>query len=157
MPQCEPGLSMMDIQVVNQAVLHFLIDNPPTTPEDFNFQAELKAASHWHWPKYDEPLKLVSGPHDDLRVKMVAVRALKSWKEELHKASIEESTDSSDDLEEYISDLEEVIFNLSMYYKGILEETDDDNTANITSHNDDKRSKIEKRVSKKETKTIRGR
>ena len=103
MPQCEPGLSMMDIQVVNQAVLHFLIDNPPTTPEHFNFQAELKAASHWHWPKYDEPLNLVSGPHDDLRVKMVAARALKSWKEELHKASIEESTDSSDDLEEYIS------------------------------------------------------
>jgi len=93
----------MDSQVVMQAVLHYLIDNPPTTPEDFNFQAELKAASHWHWPKDDEPLKFVSCPYDDLHVKKVAAITLKSWKEELNKARIKENTDSSDDLQEYIS------------------------------------------------------
>ena len=107
-PQCQPGLSMMEMYVVDQAVLHYLIDNPPTTPEDFNFQAELKAASHWFWPKDDEPMKRVSGPHDDWRLKKVAAIALKGWKEELCQARKQtgmnhEITDSSDNLEEYIS------------------------------------------------------
>ena len=102
-PQCQPGLSMMDTQVVRQAVLYYLRDNPPTTPEDFNFRAELKAASHWYWPKDDEPLKFVSCPYDDLHVKKVAAIALKSWEEELNKARNKENTDSSDDLQEYIS------------------------------------------------------
>ena len=107
-PQCQPGLSLMEIYVLDQAVLHYLIDNPPTNAEDFNFHAELKAASHWHWPKDDEPLKRASGPHDDWRLKKVTKTALKSWKEELSQAREKpcinkKNTDSRDDLEKYIS------------------------------------------------------
>ena len=107
-PQCQPGLSMMEINVIDQAVLHFLIDNPPITPEDFNFHAELKAASQWRWPNDDEPMKRASGPHDDWRLKKVAAIALKSWKEELCRATKQtcmngENRDSRDHLEEHIS------------------------------------------------------
>jgi len=107
-PECQPGLSMMEIYVIDQAVLHYLIDCPPTTPEDFNFHAELKAASHWRWPKDNEPMKRAPGPHDDWRLKKVAAFALKSWKEELCQARkqadmSDENVDSSDYLEEYIS------------------------------------------------------
>lgn len=107
-PQCQPGLSMMEIYVIDQAVLHYLIDHPPTTPEDFNFHAELKAASHWHWPRDDEPMKRASGPHDDWRLRKVAAIALKSWKEELCQARKQacmndKNTDSRDNLKEYIS------------------------------------------------------
>ena len=99
---------MMDFCVIGQAVLHYLIVNPPTTPEDFNSHAELKAASHWHWPQEDETPNFASGPHDDLRVKKAVAIALKSWNEELCQARKQagmndENTDSSDDLEEYIS------------------------------------------------------
>ena len=100
---------MMDFFVIGQAVLYYMIHNPPTTPEDFNFHAELKAASHWHWPKEDEPPHFVSGPHDDLRLKEVAAIALRSWNKKLcqlreEKADVNnENTDSSDDLEEQIS------------------------------------------------------
>ena len=94
---------MMEICVIDQAVLHFLIHNPPSTPEDFNFHAELKAASEWCWPKDDEPMKRAPGPHDDWRLKKVAAIALKNWKEELSQAKKQENTDSRDNLEEYIS------------------------------------------------------
>ena len=108
MPQCRGGLSTLDFYVIGQAVLYYMIHNPPTTPEDFNFHAELKAVSHWHWPKDDEPPNFVPGPHDDLRLKKVAGIALKSWKEKLGQLRKQadmndENTDSSDDLDEYIS------------------------------------------------------
>lgn len=110
---------MMDFNVIGEAVLDYMIENPPTTPEDFNFHAELKAASHWHWPKDEEPLHLVSGPHDDFRIKRVVTITLNSWTKELRQARTQsvkrkqrspvkaggndEEIDSSDDLDEYIS------------------------------------------------------
>ena len=99
---------MMDFDVISQAVLHYMIDNPPTTPEDFNFHVELKAASHWHWPKEDERPNFAPGPHDEMRLKKAAAVAFKSWNEELCQARKQagvndENTDSSDDLEKYIS------------------------------------------------------
>jgi len=59
----------------------------------------------------------------------------------------DKNTDSRDNLREYISDLEEDVFNLSMYYKGTLEETDVDNspsTGTLTLHEDDRSPKIRK-------------
>ena len=99
---------MMDFDVISQAVLYYMIHNPPTTPEDFNFHAELKAASHWHCPQEDEIPNFASGPHDDWRLKKAAAIVLKSWNENLCQARKQagmndETTDSSDDLEEYIT------------------------------------------------------
>ena len=65
-------------------------ENYPTTPEEFNFQAELKAASHWHWPK-----ELVLGPHNDCRVITAAKKAITVWKKELDDSRERKSTANS--------------------------------------------------------------
>ena len=49
------------------AINVYLDGNDPETPEDFNFQAELKATSHWDWLD-DEHRCLEIVPHDDRRV-----------------------------------------------------------------------------------------
>jgi len=66
------------------AINVYLNDNYPKTPEDYNFQAELKAASHWDWSD-DEKRCLVLGPHDDRRVKSAAKETFDKWAEELNK------------------------------------------------------------------------
>ena len=48
-PQCRGELSLMDVSTVVQAVIVYMKDHYPTTPDEFNFHAELKAACHWHW------------------------------------------------------------------------------------------------------------
>ena len=59
-------------------------DNDPETPKDFNFQAELKAASHWDWLD-DKTRCLELGPYDDPRVKFAAEQTFDKWVEELDK------------------------------------------------------------------------
>ena len=66
------------------AINVYLNDNDPETPEDFNFQAELKAASHWDWLD-DETRYLELGPYDDRRVKLAAKQTFDKWVEELDK------------------------------------------------------------------------
>lgn len=85
MPKCDAGMSVMDFNVIVDAVLDYMTDNPPTTPEEYNYQAELKAASHWDWSGDDEPLNLVPGPHNDSRIKKAAAITLQSWIKELDK------------------------------------------------------------------------
>ena len=62
-----------------------MIDHYPTTPEEFNFQAELKAASHWHWPKDDkeEFKSVVAGYHDNCRLITAVKKTLIKWYKEL--------------------------------------------------------------------------
>ncbi|XP_074607962.1 uncharacterized protein LOC141860681 [Acropora palmata] len=47
-PQCSGGLSLMDLSPLVQAVIVYMKDHYPTTPEELNFHAELKAASQWY-------------------------------------------------------------------------------------------------------------
>ncbi|XP_073249909.1 uncharacterized protein [Porites lutea] len=42
-------MSLINFSMLVHAINVYLNDNYPEAPEDFNFQAELKAASHWHW------------------------------------------------------------------------------------------------------------
>lgn len=136
-PTGDEGLSAMNINVLVRAVLMYLDDTSPSTPKEYNFQAELKAASHWRFLKGNEHIKFVTGPFDDERVKKVARIALKRWNEELGqiknkptrevRESVDDDGNESDgyhSIEERISDLKEDIFSVSMYYKMNVEESD---------------------------------
>ena len=78
------------------AINVYLDENDPETPEDFNFQAELKAASHWDWLD-DEHRCLEIVPHDDRRVKLAAKQTFDKWVEELNKEREQRSKKSKDD------------------------------------------------------------
>lgn len=74
----------MNVSILVRAVLKYLHDNCPVTPEEFNFQAELKAASHWYWFNDNEQIQFVSGPFDDIKlIKKAAEITLRSWINEL--------------------------------------------------------------------------
>ncbi|XP_022810607.1 uncharacterized protein LOC111347645 isoform X2 [Stylophora pistillata] len=134
MPICKRGVPIMNVNFLARAVSMYLKDNSPVTPEEYNFQAELKAASHWRFLNENEQIKFVSGPYDYEQVKVAAAFALRRWIEELseiesgetdlHKV-LEDDRDASKDnssIEERISDLEEDIFSLRMFYNMTLEE-----------------------------------
>lgn len=90
----------MDFGTLVTAVLVYMKNHYPTTPDEFNFQAELKAASHWYWypgsekslydkeenflleTKYPEP---ALGPHKDLRVKIAALETCRKWASDLEE------------------------------------------------------------------------
>ena len=115
----------MDFNTLERAVLVYMKDHYPTTPDEYNFQAELKAASHWYWyPKSNKspghdctPIKLEVGPHKDNRVKIAALETCRKWisvLEELKKESLphrrsktvkedEESSSDEDENEERIN------------------------------------------------------
>lgn len=124
----------MNVNFLARAVSMYLNDNSPVTPEEYNFQAELKAASHWRFLNENEQIKFVSGPYDYEQVKVAAAFALRRWIEELseiesgetdaHKMQDDDRDDSRDtsSIEERISDLEEDIFSLRMFYNMTLEE-----------------------------------
>ena len=82
--RCQGGMSLIRFSMLVHAINVYLNDNYPEAPEDFNFQAELKAASHWHWSD-DEKRCLALGPHDDCRVKFAAKQTFDKWVEELDK------------------------------------------------------------------------
>jgi len=123
----------MNVSVLVQAVLEYLKDNPPITPQESNFQAELKAASHWYWFEENERMQFVSRHFDDMQLKKIAKLALERWTEKLNEIESEaqkllsakqgdsDDSDSSGGIEDEISDLEESIFSLRMYYGKALE------------------------------------
>ena len=102
---CDGGMSLMDFSTLVTAVLVYMKDHYPTTPDEYNFQAELKAASHWYWyPKSNKnsgheeeactsikPPELVSGPHKDNRVKIAALETCKKWISVLKELKMESS------------------------------------------------------------------
>lgn len=70
----------MDFSPLVIAVMVYMKDHYPTTPEEFNFQAQLTAASHWCWPDKDKRrLSLKSGPHNDDRLKIAAQATWQKW------------------------------------------------------------------------------
>ncbi|PFX17593.1 hypothetical protein AWC38_SpisGene18075 [Stylophora pistillata] len=142
--KCKGGMSLMDFGTLVRAVLVYMKNHYPTTPDEFNFQAELKAASHWYWhpgseqslynkdghlsseTKHPEP---VLGPHKDLRVKIAALDTCKKWVRDVqelkesslhfHNLSIEEDEEYSTDEDrknELFDDLEESVFELKTYF-----------------------------------------
>lgn len=141
---CEGGMSLMNFSTLVRAVLVYMKDHYPTTPDEYNFQAELKAASHWYWypnsnknPSHEDGdcssmklPELITGPHRDTRVKIAALETCKKWVSVLKKLKdesshnkspqkVEEDEDSSpdeDENEERIYDLEESIFDLKTYF-----------------------------------------
>ncbi|XP_020632862.1 uncharacterized protein LOC110069676 [Orbicella faveolata] len=154
---CPRGMTRMNVSVLVQAVLEYLKDNPPITPQESNFQAELKAASHWYWFEENERMQFVSRHFDDMQLKKIAKLALERWTEKLNEIESEaqkllsakqgdsDDSDSSGGIEDEISDLEDSIFSLRMYYGKALEGADDDNLPSIgthTSREDDRKPKI---------------
>lgn len=133
----------MDFDTLVTAVLVYMKNHYPTTPDEFNFQAELKAASHWYWypgsekslydkeenflleTKYPEP---ALGPHKDLRVKIAALETCRKWASDLeekkkmsprkknHRIEEDEEYSSDEDRKNEIDDLEESIFDLKTYF-----------------------------------------
>ena len=96
--KCQGGMSLIRFSMLVHAINVYLNDNYPETPEDFNFQAELKAASYWHWSD-DKERCLALGPHDDRRVKFAAKQTFDKWEEELQaiKESGEDNRLSDED------------------------------------------------------------
>ena len=80
--------SLLDASVLRQLVRVYLSSNPPKTADDFNFQAELKAVSHWRWLKDSEEAEFVQGPHHDPRLKEAADFVLETWEGELPEQEI---------------------------------------------------------------------
>jgi len=103
----------MDVSVLVHAVLEYLKDNRPTTPQESNFQAELKVASYWYWFEEHEPMKFVSRHFDDVQLKKVAKLALERWTKKLNvtkreaqkwlSAEQEDNDESSGSIEDEIS------------------------------------------------------
>ena len=94
--ECQRGVSLIGFSMLVYTINVYLDENDPETPEDFNFQAELKAASHWDWLD-DEHRCLEIVPHDDRRVKLAAKQTFDKWVEELNKEREQPSKESKDD------------------------------------------------------------
>ena len=92
---CQEGMSLIRFSVLVHAINVFLNENRPKTAKDFNFQAELKAASHWHWSD-DDGRCLELGPHDDRRVKLAAENTFDKWVKELDKVKNQSPAEPSE-------------------------------------------------------------
>lgn len=89
----------MDFGTLVRVVLVYMKNHYPTTLDEFNFQAELKAASHWYWyPGSEQSLynkegnfssetnpEPALGPHKDLLVKIAALETCKKWVRDLQE------------------------------------------------------------------------
>ena len=102
-------MSLMDFSTLVRAVLVYMKDHYPTTPDEYNFQAELKAACHWYWHPSGRKdrcqeegdcssiklPKLRSGPHRDIRVKIAALVTSRKWISVLEEIKMESSLPKS--------------------------------------------------------------
>ena len=91
----------MNLSPLVQAVVVYLIDHLPTTPEELNFHAELKAASHWCWSD-DCNQPVMKEALDNCRLKIAVTETLKTWKEE--EAELQRSKDNKMDKDSDSSD-----------------------------------------------------
>ena len=69
----------MDLSPLVQAVIVYMKDHYPTTPQELNFHAELKAASQWCWSDDYHKLVVKKVPVDDCRLKIAATATLRTW------------------------------------------------------------------------------
>ena len=72
----------MNLSPLVQAVVVYMVDHFPTTPEELNFHAELKAASQWCWSDDYHQLVRKEVPADDCRLKLAVSETLKAWEKE---------------------------------------------------------------------------
>ena len=92
----------MDLSPLVQAVLVYMKDHFPTTPEELNFHAELKAASQWYWLNDNkDPVAPKNVPPDDCRLTIAVRKTLETWEKEekdlQEKLQRTKDRDSSDD------------------------------------------------------------
>ena len=64
------------------AVKGYMRDHYPTTPEDLNFHAELKAASKWCFSHDYKQLVLKGAPVGDYRLMIAVTKTLETWQKE---------------------------------------------------------------------------
>ena len=73
----------MDLSPLVQAVTVYMKDHFPTTPQELNFHAELKAAGQWYWLNdKKDPLSLKKVPPGDCRLKIAVRDTLETWEKE---------------------------------------------------------------------------
>lgn len=84
-PQCKGGFPLIEVSALAQAVIVYMRDHYPTTPQELNFHAELKAASHWCWSDDYAQLSMKKVPFNDCRLKIAVTERLKKLKKELLK------------------------------------------------------------------------
>ena len=94
-------MSLLDCNSLVQAIVEYMKDNYPTTPEEFNFQAELKVVSHWDWFEGKESPRRKPGPRDDFRVKRTVKKTFQKWYRDVRDQESANQLSESDD--EYIS------------------------------------------------------
>ncbi|XP_067031675.1 uncharacterized protein, partial [Acropora muricata] len=120
-PKCKGGLSLMNLSPLVQAVVVYMVDHFPTTPEELNFHAELKAASQWCWSDDYHQLVRKEVPADDCRLKLAASETLKAWeKEEKQLQKVMQriranNMDEDESIDEQLSDVREAIGVLKKY------------------------------------------
>ena len=71
----------MNCSPLVQAVMVYMKDHSPITPEELNFHAELKAASQWSCSDDYKQLVLKKAPDGDCRLKIAVKTALVTWGE----------------------------------------------------------------------------
>ena len=81
------------------AVIVYMGDHFPKTPEELNFHAELKAASQWYWSN-DHNQLVMKEVLDNCRLKIAVRETLETWKDEekdlQEKLQSTKDSDSSD-------------------------------------------------------------
>ncbi|RMX54290.1 hypothetical protein pdam_00011979, partial [Pocillopora damicornis] len=148
-PKCRGGMSLLDCNSLVQAIVEYMKDNYPTTPEEFNFQAELKVVSHWDWFEGKESPRRKPGPRDDFRIKKAVKKTFTKWCKDVRDQESASQSSESDD--EYISGLKEDICALKMYFnKGELEEdeTENEKYSYVQYENEDECSPIKLKLTK---------
>ena len=85
----------MNLSPLVQAVVVYMMNHVPITPEELNFHAELKAASHWCFSDDYEQLAMKEVPVNDCRLRIAATETLKTWEKE--KEDLESSKDRNKD------------------------------------------------------------
>ena len=96
-------MTLIDFNPLLQAIVEYMKDNYPATPEEFNFQAELKVVSHWHWREDKEVPRRKPGPREDFRIKKAVKETIQKWRRDLRDLKDIKSERSDESLEEYIS------------------------------------------------------
>lgn len=127
-------MSLIDSDAMLQAIVEYMKDNYPTTPEEFNFQAELKVVSHWHWFEDKAVPRRKPSPREDFRIKKAVKKSFQKWSRDLRDQQSTVTNEMTEDLnesslqscDEYISGLKEDICAIQMYYN--KEELEDDET-----------------------------
>ena len=101
----------MNLSPLVSVVVEYMVDHFPTTPEELNFHAELKASSHWCWSDDYSQLVRKEVSVDNCQLKIAVTEILKTWKKEETELlgskagnKRDKSSDSSDEsLDEQLS------------------------------------------------------